>query len=195
MFHEIVALDIETDTTDGHGLDPTRAAITEIAMSFDEPTLDVVHAGAERSILLDTQTTIANISSSDSLLVTWNGAAFDLPYIKRRIKDHSGFGLPPKRHRPLGVARKYPPIEGDSQELYSWTWGGLRHLDIAYGFRDFAERTGTRWSLKPVARAHGIDVIELDRTRMHEYSPAERREYALSDTRATLALAHVLLGG
>lgn len=196
MFHEIVALDIETDTTDGHGLDPTRAAITEIAMSFDEPTLDVVHAGVERSILLDTQTTIVNISSlcSLSLLVTWNGAGFDLPYIERRIEEYSGFGLPPKRHQPLGVARKYPPIEGDSQELYSWTWGGLRHLDIAYGFRDFAERTGTRWSLKSVARAHGIEVIELDRTRMHEYSPAEREEYALSDVRATRALALILLG-
>ena len=198
MFSEVITLDIETDTTGGHGLDPTHAAITEIAVALGPQGREVVCTGAEDDILACTAAIIAD-APVGSVLVTWNGAAFDLPFIDHRISRNRDLCARigphrPVRHLPLSVERKYPPIEGDTEELRAWTWAGLPHLDIAYGFRSFAEERGIRWSLKSVARAHGIEVIELDRTRMHEYSPAEREEYARSDVRATRALALILLG-
>jgi len=40
-----------------------------------------------------------------------------------------------------------------------------------------------------VARALGIEVIEVDRERMHLLTQAQRTAYAASDTRATRELA------
>ena len=58
----------------------------------------------------------------------------------------------------------------------------------------FADEHGVKHSLKPVCAAHGVDMVELDRTRLHEYTPAERAAYALSDSRGTRALTLRLLG-
>jgi len=183
----IYALDLETDTTI-NGLDPRVAAITECAVS--------TAAGD----------TVRGADHGEATIVTWNGAFFDLPflYTRRRILSvppsstlHSfGLHLLPQ----FGLTPKYDYI-GDHTCGYTAVW--LReddsdvphqHLDISFAYRKVAADLGVKHALKPVARALGITVIEVDRERMHLLTPAQRIAYAASDTRATRELAIRLLG-
>jgi len=199
----IYALDLETDTTI-NGLDPRVAAITECAVSTaaGDTVRGADHGEATMLFNLDRQLS----ALPPGLIVTWNGAFFDLPflYTRRRILSvppsstlHSfGLHLLPQ----FGLTPKYDYI-GDHTCGYTAVW--LReddsdvphqHLDISFAYRKVAADLGVKHALKPVARALGITVIEVDREHMHLLTPAQRTAYAASDTRATRELAIRLLG-
>ncbi len=200
----IYALDLETDTTI-NGLDPRVAAITECAVSTAAG--DTVHDSAyygEATMLFNLDKYLAALPPG--LIVTWNGAFFDLPFLdtRRRILSRPpsstlrSFGL---RLIPQpGLTPRYDYI-GDHTCGYTAVWlregdsgAGHLHLDISFAYKKVAADLGVKHALKPVARALGIEVIEVDRERMHLLTQAQRTAYAASDTRATRDLAIRVLG-
>lgn len=196
----IVSLDIETDTSplteqeqlDGftaRGLDPRITAITSIALAtetgtqvFDDNPEDVILDG-----LVDYMARL-----DPTLVVTWNGAVFDLPFISDRAALYGiehGINLIPN---PLLVP-KYDPTPGHAGG-YSATWGSGTHIDVAYVVQADAEARDVKWSLKPYAQSIGLNPVEVDRTKMHELTPEQEREYVLSDAIVTLEIAKRALG-
>lgn len=124
-------------------------------------------------------------------LLTWNGAGFDLGFVLRRAELlNTPLGLKATGHLP-GFA-KYPDTHGRPVPLLDASWWGLPHRDIAYEYQDLCVASGEPWALKPVSRARGIEVIELERARMDMYANAEITAYALSDARATYLLTELL---
>lgn len=207
------ALDIETDTAGGFGLDPNRGGITEIALTIpvhdDKGVVFATSDGlTEADIIVEADRMLYSLDPG--LIATWNGAFFDLPFIMTRA-EILGITQHLHLHAQAGLVPKYEPLPGHVGG-YSATWdtsGPLphQHLDIAKHFkrvsnilRDRDALNGVpykerfRWSLKPVAEAHGITMISVDRERMHLLTPEERRAYALSDTNGTHLLAAHLLG-
>jgi len=191
----IYALDLETDTTID-GLDPRVAAITECAVSTAVGDTVLCTDHGEATMLFNLDKYLGALPPG--LIVTWNGAFFDLPflYTRRRIlslppsSTLRSFGL---RLIPQpGLTPKYDYI-GDHICGYTAVWlregdsgAGHLHLDISFAYKKIAADLGVKHALKPVARALGIEV---DRERMHLLTPAQRSAYAASDTRATRELA------
>ena len=75
----VYGLDIETDTT-VNGLDSEVAPVVTVALSLDD--FDEVFSGDERSILTQLDDRLAELAPG--VLATWNGAAFDLPFLADR---------------------------------------------------------------------------------------------------------------
>ncbi len=180
-------LDIETDTTID-GLDPRIAAVVAVAIVGDgvEEVLERGPAG-EAELLRLVDGTIAALPAG--VIITWNGAGFDLPFLHDRARRH---GVP------LGLRlAPDPTIPGRREPLpghagaYRAAWYGHRHLDGYQLFRaDVGATVGLSCGLKALARFVGLPVIEVDRTRIHELDGAERRAYVASDAR----LARQLVG-
>lgn len=169
----LFGLDIETDTT-VDGLDPELGPIVSVAI--DSGDACVVHSVDPRSgrleadILVATDATVRKLPPG--VLVTWNGAAFDLPFLRRR-------------HQIQGIAGG-PTQEGDDR----WTWAGHRHLDAYLVYRSDVGRTlGFSCGLKNMSRLVGLDPVMVDRSRIHELSADELEAYVASDARLTRDLA------
>lgn len=191
---KMVALDIETDTDAPRfdpaipaGLDPRAAAVTSIALYSPEVT--VVFDDRNESRLLRTFANWLNDPTSDvEAFVTWNGSAFDLPYLVERARRR-GVALDLSLHQ-AGAARtpKYQPLPGHSSGYFA-RLAGRDHIDIAFAYREWAARNNVDHSLKPVAAAHGISMIEVDRENVAALSPTDRLAYNLSDVVGTYELA------
>lgn len=214
----IFALDIETDTDGVNGLDPRESRITELAVATADESV-VFADDSEAKLLYDANKYIQALQPG--LIVTWNGAFFDLPFISDRVrklrtdqhrtlKGALGFGdIYIDRLRKFamtlvpqpGLKPKYDYLPGHTT-AYSLLWptddtpDGLvhSHLDISFAYKQFAAEQGIKHSLKPVARAASIEMIEVDRSKMHELTPQQRHDYAVSDVRGTRELALRLLG-
>jgi hypothetical protein len=193
----IYSVDIETDTT-VNGLDPRVARITELSLSTAAGD-SVFNDADEVTLLSKADRALRTLPAG--LITTWNGAFFDLPFIAWRARKHQmrryGLTLIPA----AGLTPKYDYLPGHDR-AYTGTWAvnpALRgvvhqHLDISFAYKKVAADLGVKHSLKPVAKALGIDMIEVDREKMHELTPAERLAYAASDTRGTRELTIRLLG-
>ncbi|RMH74989.1 MAG: hypothetical protein D6683_11990 [Actinomyces sp.] len=185
-------LDIETDTS-VDGLDPRRSAIVAVAVASSapdspaEPRVDRVFDDPDEAVLLrrldDHLATL-----EPGVLVTWNGAGFDLPFIADRARHLSvrlGLVLRPDPR----LAGRRAPLAGHRWP-YRARWYGHRHLDAYQLFRaDVGASLGLACGLKAIARLVGLPPVEVDRGAIHELSPAERAEYVLSDARLARALA------
>lgn len=196
----IVALDIETDTSPltqeekdagftARGLDPHITPITSIALATEHHTA-VFDGPTEEDIIK--HATMALDSLEAGLIVTWNGAVFDLPFIVDRAKLYDldpGFSLIPNP----AIVPKYDPTPGHEGGYTSY-WGQATHVDVAYLVKADAELRGVKWSLKPYAQSIGLDPVEVDREKMHELTPAQLCEYVASDARVTLEVAKRALG-
>ena len=213
----IYGLDIETDTSactphelelgfTSRGLDSRISPILNAALSTHEDV--TVFRGDEVSIL--TQLADAMTHLEPGLLVTWNGSCFDLPFLADRAAQHDitlGLNL---RLCP-DIQPKYPPalqgqdfrpwhssrLAGASSGYLAWWDSNVparshTHLDIAYAYRGEAVEGG--WSLKPIAAAHGIPMIVVDRTQTHLLVDAELDAYVASDAVGTRLLSLKLLG-
>lgn len=172
----IVALDIETT-----GLDPENSRALAVALS-DCASDEVLAGDDEDELLARVEDRIATLPG-ETILATWNGEAFDLPFLRRRFEIRgmtTSLDLSPR-----GVMGKY------GQPRFEATWGGRRHVDIAYPYRDRAAELGVEWSLKPLARALGFDPVEVDRNgdAIARMSKDALAEYAASDARITALLA------
>lgn len=175
----IIGFDIETDTSTG-GLDPRSSAVVAVALSGDLG--DEVVLGEERDILERADHRIAEFGPG--LLVTWNGAGFDLPFIEHRARM---LGLE------LGLRTTEDPVRRSRREparsAVRALWHGLVHLDGYQLYRaDVGHTLGLSCGLKPLARLIGLSPVELDRTTLHTQEPDEVAQYVASDARIAAEL-------
>jgi len=185
----LTALDIETETRFGGGLDPLGSAVVAVALAFEGGNTAVFDDADEATLLARVDEVLR---SRHGLLLTWNGAGFDLPFIAVRARilgiDNT-LGLLTRQDPTLPAKYAPPPGLGDPVRA---RWHSTAHVDVAHLYRSFAEDHGLQWSLKPIARHHGLEPVEVDRTAIHELSPAELEAYVASDALVTLDLARRL---
>ncbi len=169
----LYGLDIETDTT-VNGLDPSVAAIVTVALAsagFEE-----VFTGPEDVLLAELDERLDDLEPG--VIATWNGAAFDLPFIAERAARHD---------LPLGLhlERMLGP-----RGAYRARWYEHAHLDAFRVYRgDVGPALRISCSLKSIARFVGLSPIEVDRTRIHDLSNEALHAYAASDARLARILA------
>jgi hypothetical protein len=180
----VYGFDIETDTSDD-GLDPSRSRI--VAAAVAAPGAEVVFADDDEAELLD-RLDWHLASLEPGVLATWNGAAFDLPFVADRARRH-GVELGLRLRVDPTIARRHPPLSGHAG-AYRASWHSHAHLDAYQVFRaDVAPALGVSGSLKSVARLCGLAPVELDAARLHRCSPVEVRAYVSSDARCARELA------
>lgn len=171
----LIGLDIETDTT-LDGLDPSRSAIVALALSGDG--FELVFDGDELDLLRTADQALADLPPA--VLVTWNGAGFDLPFIARRA-TLLGLELGLRIEFDPSIPGRHDPLPGDPARARG-RWHHHGHLDGYQVFRaDVGQNLPLSCGLKPLARFVGLPVVEVDRARIHDLSPAERRSYVASD--------------
>jgi uncharacterized protein YprB with RNaseH-like and TPR domain len=178
----LYGLDIETDTT-VDGLDPHVAAIVTVALSNEG--FDEVFTGPEHVILRELDERLA--SMAPGVIATWNGAAFDLPFIADRA-ELNGLGLGLQLRPDSRIALDHDPLPGH-EHAYRARWHGHGHVDAYRLYRaDVGPALKVSCSLKSIARLVGFTPIDVDRTRIHDLSHEMLHAYAASDAR----LARVL---
>ena len=178
----VYGLDIETDTT-VDGLDPEVAAVVTVALSNDG--FDEVFTGAEDTILHQLDERLSVIAPG--VLATWNGAAFDLPFLADRAARH-GIHLGLRLRADPSIPMDHDPLPGH-RTAYRARWHQHGHIDAYRLYRaDVGPALRVSCSLKSIARLVGFTPIDVDRTRIHDLSHEMLHAYAASDAR----LARVL---
>ena len=178
----VYGLDIETDTTE-NGLDPRVASVVTVALSA--PGLDEVFSGRESTILFDVDQRLRGLPNG--VLATWNGAAFDLPFLADRAALH-GLELGLRLQFDPTLAMRRAPLPGH-RGAYRGAWYEHGHIDAYRLYRgDVGPSLRVSCSLKSIARLVGLSPVEVDRGRIHDLSNEALHAYASSDAR----LARVL---
>ncbi|MCY3850656.1 MAG: hypothetical protein OXF75_07650 [Acidimicrobiaceae bacterium] len=174
--------DIETDTS-ADGLDPKVAPVAAAALVGED--FQDVFDGKETDLLTDLDHRLAELEPG--VLVTWNGGCFDLPFLRDRAAICGvtlGLRLVLDPQFPGGRQRSQNHADG-----YRARWHEHGHLDAYQVFRaDVGACIGLSCALKRLARFVGLEVVEVDRQRIHELSDDERRAYAISDAHLARAL-------
>lgn len=184
-------LDIETDTTID-GLDPALARIVAVALSTE--SADEVFMGDEADLLLSLDRHISTLPPG--VLVTWNGAGFDLPFLAdRAARCGQVIGLRLWPRDPPGIGDTHllwPPPPGG----FGGRWGAHMHLDGFRVFRADVRRTlRVSCGLKSIARLVGLDPVEVDYDDIHNLDPDDLAEYVASDARLARMLVERRLPG
>jgi DNA polymerase elongation subunit (family B) len=162
----LIGLDIETDTT-VNGLDPDHSGVIAAALATDREVR--TFSGPEPELLRALDHALAELEPG--VIVTWNGTAFDLPFLATRAER-------------VGVAIGLR-IDGASA-----SWGAHCHLDVYTVYAaDVRRAVGISCSLKSVARFVGIPAIEVDAAQLHRLDDSTVRAYVASDASAARALA------
>lgn len=180
----LTVVDIETDTDGVNGLDPRQSRVVSAALAFSDADPLVFDDADEKTLLSRLG---AAVCARSGLLVTWNGAGFDLPFLATR-SSMLGLDIGLSTVTDLSIPVKYAAPEGLGGPVRA-RWGSTAHVDVSFLYKEFAADRRVSWSLKPVARAIGLSPVEVDRERIHELSVDELRAYVLSDVEVTLALA------
>ncbi len=174
----LYGLDIETDTTI-NGLDPEVAAVVAVAVAGGG--VSAVIRGEECSILKELDSLLKRLEPG--IIVTWNGSAFDLPFLQNRAALHGiKLGLDLSADAPT---RKQPRFKA--------SWYGHRHLDAYLAYRyQLARVMPVSCGLKSIAAFYGLDAVEVPVERLHELPAALVDAYVLSDAvlAAELAARH-----
>ena len=173
----VYGLDIETDTTE-NGLDPRVAAVVTIALAG--PGYEEVFTGEEHVLLADLDERLHQLEPG--VLATWNGAAFDLPFIADRASLY-GMSLGLRLQLDPSITLRRAPLPGHDG-AYRAGWYGHNHLDAYRVYRgDVGPALRISCSLKSIARFVGLAPVEVDRTRIHDLSNEALHAYAASDAR------------
>jgi uncharacterized protein YprB with RNaseH-like and TPR domain len=179
----LYGLDIETDTS-VDGLDPAASPVVAVALSTGEG--DEVFTGGEAEVLRRLDGRLRALP--DGVVATWNGGAFDLPFLADRAAASAttlGLRLTPDPW----VRPSHDPLPGHAG-AYRATWYAHRHLDVYRAYQADVGRTlGVSCALKSIARVVGLRAVEVDRERIHELAAAELDAYVASDARLTRLLA------
>lgn len=172
----LYGFDVETDTS-VDGLDPACSAVVAVAVAT--PWGDEVLTGEEVELLRRTDALLASLPPG--LLVTWNGAGFDLPFLADRSRL-AGVRLGLELW-PGGTRGRSAPLPGHDG-WYRARWHSHGHLDGYRLYRsDVGRSLGLSCGLKALARLCGLDPVEVDRSDIHRLDPAELRAYVASDAR------------
>ncbi|HEX6166241.1 MAG TPA: hypothetical protein VFZ30_05630 [Acidimicrobiales bacterium] len=176
-------LDIETDTAID-GLDPAVSPVVAAALSTPEG--DEVFTGPEAGILAALDRRLRALPAG--VLATWNGAAFDLPFLgDRAAACDVGLGLRLVPDPTVVLGRG--PLRGH-RCAYRAAWHQHDHLDAYRVYRsDVGRLLDISCSLKAIARLVGLTPVEVDRERIHEMSPASLDAYVASDARLARLLS------
>ena len=178
----VYGLDIETDTS-VDGLDPAVAPVVTVALSNDG--CDEVFSGSESEILSELDARLFDLPAG--VIATWNGAAFDLPFLADRAARH-GIGLGLRLRADPDLRMDHDPLPGHSA-AYRARWYRHGHVDAYRLYRaDVGPALRVSCSLKSIARLVGFTPVDVDRTRIHDLSHEILHAYASSDAR----LARVL---
>ena len=179
----VYGLDIETDTTE-NGLDPRVAAIVTVALAA--PGYEEVFTGPEDQLLHDLDRRLARLEPG--VIATWNGAAFDLPFIADRATLH-GLHLGLRLRHDREITMHHSPLPGH-RGAYRASWFDHGHIDAYRLYRgDVGPALRISCSLKSIARFVGLSPIEVDRERIHDLSNEVLHAYAASDARLARILA------
>ncbi len=172
----VYGLDIETDTTID-GLDPAVAAVVTVALSA--PGYEEVFTGDEGGLLTRLDERLDELEPG--VIATWNGSAFDLPFLAdRAARNDVPVGLSLRPDPTLSTRSPLPGHRG----AYRASWYDHRHLDAFRVYRgDVGPALRISCSLKSIARFVGLAPIEVDRTRIHDLSNEALHAYAASDAR------------
>lgn len=171
-------LDIETDTT-VDGLDPARSAVVAVAVTA--PFGEEVLTGDEAELLSSLDELVVQLPPG--VIVTWNGSAFDLPFLAERAR-RCGVRLALRLEEDASLSGRRPGSLPGHPNPYRAAWGPHRHLDGYRLYRADVGRTlGLPCGLKPMARLVGLQPVEVDRTDIHSLGPEELHEYVASDAR------------
>jgi DNA polymerase elongation subunit (family B) len=184
----IYGLDIETDTT-ADGLDPRVAPVVTVALSL--PGHDEIFSGRESTLLFDLDQRLRSLSPG--VIATWNGAAFDLPFLAHRAAAHGlDLGLRLLRDPTLIVRDPLPGLAG----AFRGAWHRHSHLDAYRMYKgDVGPVLRVSCSLKSIARLVGLAPVEVDRTRIHDLSREALHAYASSDARLARVLTERRMPG
>lgn len=188
----VYGVDIETAPP---GLDPRVAQITAIAAAGPNGVFVATSDTPDTEFAMIDGFTGWLAQQPQGIVATWNGSAFDLPYIVDRAlvsDDHyDTYGpirLAPSADRPA----KYDPLPGHAGG-YLAAVSGHDHVDIAHPYRPIVEDAGVKWSLKPTARHAGLDPVDPpDRANAGVLPVTDRIAYVLSDATITRDLAVAL---
>jgi len=180
----LYGLDIETDTA-VDGLDPAVGRVLAVAVS-DPGGVVLFDGDDEHELLVALDRHLATLPTG--VLVTWNGARFDLPYLATRA---TLVGVD------LGLTLWADPTCRDDRDslpghtgTYRASWSGHDHLDAYRVYRaDVGPALRIGCSLKTVARLAGLAPVEVDASRVHDLTPAQMAAYVGSDARCTAELA------
>jgi len=122
------------------------------------------------------------------VLATWNGAAFDLPYLATRSRLH-GLDVGLRLQLDAGLGLRGRPLPGHLG-AYRGGWHAHRHLDAYRLYRhDVGRALRVSCALKSIAGLAGLDPVDHDASRVHELSLAQLRAYVASDARCARQLA------
>ncbi len=177
----VYGLDIETDTSTD-GLDPAVASVVTVALS--SRSFDEVFIGDEVTVLRALDARLAALPTG--VLATWNGAAFDLPFLADRARllgVHLGLTLCLDRR--LTMARSLLPGHAGA---YRAAWHEHSHLDT---FRLYGHPTGSsNWmSLRTIGRLVGLGGHDGGRGPAHDLAHEALHAHAPSDARLARVLA------
>ena len=182
MAPPVYGFDIETDTATG-GLDPRRSAILAVAVATERE--ERVFAGPEAHVLAVLDDHLRTLPPG--VLVTWNGATFDLPFVADRAAAAGvalGLNLVPDPTIPL----RRDPLAGHAT-AYRAKWHRHVHLDAYQVYRWAAQTLGVSGSLKNIARMAGFEPVEVDRSQVHALPARDLCLYCASDARLARILA------
>jgi DNA polymerase elongation subunit (family B) len=179
----VYGLDIETDTTT-NGLDPRVAAVVTVALAC--PDHDEMFTGDEPELLAQLDARLAQLEPG--VIATWNGAAFDLPFLADRAeRNRVCLGL--RLHLDRSIELRRPALPGH-RGAYRAAWHRHGHLDAYRLYRgDVGPAMRISCSLKSIARFVGLAPVEVDRERIHDLSREALHAYAASDARLARVLA------
>lgn len=182
-----------TDSNHPSGLDPRVASVLTVSIVGSDGSVFSLDSPNEDSLL---NATMNYLSMVRGTLVGWNINFFDLPFLCVRLGNvpkhgHNGsiwfhnqtnstavpkYGFPEWRN--LVHHREWNSVEVV----------GCKVVDISDHFKPVAEKLGVKHSLKPVAKALGLNPVEVDASEVHRLTPTERSTYCTSDAQTVLDL-------
>jgi uncharacterized protein YprB with RNaseH-like and TPR domain len=178
----VYGLDIETDTT-YDGLDPACSRIVTVALNTG---IDEIFDGPEAELLQAVDARLASLEPG--VLATWNGGAFDVPFIADRAA-RLGLTLGLSAQPDPSIPIRHDPLPGHAFACRA-AWHHHRHLDVYRVYRhDVGPAMRISCSLKSIARFVGFTPVEVDRDRIHDLSREALHAYAASDARLARILA------
>src|SRR5690606_10270583 len=160
------------------GLDPAVARIVTVALA--SPGFEETFVGEEHELLAELDLRIRSLEPG--VIATWNGAAFDLPFIADRAALY-GMQLGLCLQYAPSIPLHHGPLPGHPGS-YRATWHGHGHVDAYRLYRgDVGPSLRISCSLKSIARFVGLAPVGEDRTRIHDLTNEAQHAYAAADGR------------